>query len=272
MSSFGCVICYENKRENNPRYSGADRICNQCAEESVAPLFHAALKHEHHYPPKCGKDELDIWMFWGIFDDDFKQAWHKKIEEYAVPIRDRVYCEYRYGGSGEICGGFLGERGQGKFLCERCEQHICGRCGGGIGSGGGGSGSNLRDNSSANRDSDDGSRSGHKCREASAATIDPFAEMTRGRHYQLCPGCNNGILLAAGCNHMVCTPPCNTHFCFVCGKQVAAQLSGHWHEGGCPRYGAPGGNCNYDEHDFHSDDEGDYDDEAMDISSGEEPE
>ena len=68
-SDFECVICGDGKFEALPRWVDDDsRICDECAEECVAPRFHKALEHEHHYPVMFGKIVLDIWTFWDLFD------------------------------------------------------------------------------------------------------------------------------------------------------------------------------------------------------------
>ena len=62
-------------------------------------------------------------------------------------------------------------------------------------------------------------------------------EQTRGKDYQLCPGCTKIRCLGSGCNHIIC--PCKASFCFICGDAVPAD-SNHWAIGICPRYGPPG--------------------------------
>lgn len=51
---------------------------------------------------------------------------------------------------------------------------------------------------------------------------------------------------------MTCLPPCGAHFCFICGKKVAARRSGHWQKGGCPRFGVAGPRLIWDRPDEHS--------------------
>jgi hypothetical protein len=58
---------------------------------------------------------------------------------------------------------------------------------------------------------------------------------TWGIQVQFCPGCKKIGGLEDGCNHIVCKA-CHTNFCFLCGKE-ARDHSGHWKQGGCPRYG-----------------------------------
>lgn len=64
---------------------------------------------------------------------------------------------------------------------------------------------------------------------------------TRGKDYQVCPGCSKIVQLRDGCNHIVCV--CLTGFCFICGTQVT-HGSDHWAftqgtPSTCPRFGQP---------------------------------
>ena len=242
---FECVLCCEDKVEELPRWIGdsqSARICDECARDCVAPRFHAALQHEHQYPPMWGKEKLDIWTFWDLFDDGFRKAWREKEKEYAMPVKQRLYCEHRDPGSGNVCGEFLGQKGLGLVRCSSCLCHSCKNCG-------------ISD--------EDATRlKHHVCKKAAAG--DSFAKFQKGRHYQKCPGCEKEIFPAEGCNHMTCRPPCSTHFCFICGNRVAAQKSGHWQRGGCPRFGVSGPRRIWDEPGEHSEDEDDGSDDDDD--------
>lgn len=251
FTHFECVLCYGEKFEELPRWvgEGGSRICDACARDCVAPRFYAALQHEHHYPPMWGKEKLDFWTFLDLFDDGFREAWREKEEEYAMPVKKRVYCEHRDPASGSICGEFLGRRGLGQKRCERCQCYTCGACG------------TTSDNATSARN--------HTCKKATTVD-DIFAKFQKGRHYQKCPGCEKDIFPAEGCNHMTCRPPCGTHFCFICGDRVAARQSGHWRRGGCPRFGMSGPRGIWDEPGEHSEDEdfdgdGDGDGSARDL-------
>jgi hypothetical protein len=248
-SDFECVICGDGKFEALPRWVDDDsRICDECAEECVAPRFHKALEHEHHYPVMFGKIVLDIWTFWDLFDGDFLTAWAKKLQEYDVPVKSRMYCEQRGGVDGDVCGAYLGTRGFGSVCCSVCHCSTCRKCGA------------------------SSSTKTHHCQEVMKE--DPFEKMSKGQDYQQCPGCKKEIFQGEGCNHMVCHPPCSTHFCFICGKQVIARRSGHWQKGGCARFGVKGKTLlwdNYGEHsDAGSEDEGDLEFDTGDFDTNDE--
>jgi hypothetical protein len=232
-TDFECVVCGVDKSEALPRWVGDDgsRICDECAEECVAPQFYDALQHEHHYPPMFGHVVLDLWTYWDLFDRDFLTAWGKKMQEYNVPVKSRVYCEQRGGVDGDVCGAYLGTKGPGFVCCSLCHCSTCKKCGASSG--------------------DVGSAKTHHCQ--AVLKEDPFEKLIKGRDYQQCPGCKKEIVQGEGCNHMVCLPPCTTHFCFFCGEQVIARRSGHWQKGHCPRFGVEGKNLIWDNEGEHSD-------------------
>jgi hypothetical protein len=238
-SEFECTLCCEDKFELYPRWIGESRICDACARDWVKPRFHAALEHEYQYPPMWGKERLDVRMFGDLFDEKFREAWRKKLQEYAVPVKKRLYCEHRDGASGIVCGEFLGLRGLGLAFCSSCRFYTCGDCG------------MSNDSTTVMRD--------HACKDT--AKVDAFEKLQKGLHFQRCPDCEKEICQAEGCNHMICRPPCGAHFCFVCGKRVAAHLSGHWQLGGCPRFGVSGPRRIWDDPGEHSADETDDSDD-----------
>jgi hypothetical protein len=240
---FECVLCGDEKFEELPRWVDDNcRICDECAGECVTPRFHNALEHEHHYPPTWGNVVLDIWTFWDLFDADFLTAWRKKLQEYSVPVKFRLYCEHRSGIGGVVCGAYLGTKGPGSVCCAQCSCFTYRKCE--VGS------------------SDISRAKTHRCREVSKE--DPFEKLTKGKDYQQCPGCKKEIFQAEGCNHMTCIAPCDTHFCFFCGQQVVARRSGHWMQGYCPRFGVAGKTLIWDEEGEHSeaDSEADGDDDG----------
>lgn len=91
--------------------------------------------------------------------------------------------------------------------------------------------------------------------------------LTRGKDYQICPGCQQTIDLGSGCNHMTCHF-CHANFCFLCGEEVKTpEETDHWtvSRNLCPRYG-PVGSGSFDIGDF-SDYGGDSDDDQWNTNS-----
>jgi len=180
-----------------------------------------------------GKEKLDVWVFWDLFDDEFRAAWRKKVQEYDTPVKKRLYCEHRNGASGIVCGEFLGQKGSGLIICSSCRRFTCRDCG-------------ISNDSTP-------IMLQHACKDT--AKVDAFEKLRKGLHFQQCPDCEKKICQGEGCNHMICRPPCGAHFCFVCGKRLAPHQSGHWQPGGCPRFGVSGPRRIWDDPDEHSEDE-----------------
>jgi len=74
------------------------------------------------------------------------------------------------------------------------------------------------------------------------ALLEAVKDLTRGKDYQICPGCKQTVDLGSGCNHMTCHF-CHTNFCFLCGEEVKRpEATDHWtvSRNICPRYGPVG--------------------------------
>jgi hypothetical protein len=252
---FECCFCLEDKCEPLPRWVGDPesskiRVCDECAEEAVKPLFINALQHEYQFPPMWGKELLEFFVFWDLFDDTFRKAWWKKEKEYATPTKQRLYCAHQDSEGRSVCGEWVGVKGAARLaLCPRCRYYTCTNC-----------------------EVDCGNAAGpksHACNEV--AEVDPLENLVKGQDYQQCPGCEEITCRGDGCNHIICRPHCATHFCFVCGKQVPAHLSGHWQKGGCPRFGVAGSRRQiFDDADEHSDAGTDFaDDDDDDVGDRE---
>ncbi|KAK3114008.1 hypothetical protein LTR53_008112 [Teratosphaeriaceae sp. CCFEE 6253] len=71
--------------------------------------------------------------------------------------------------------------------------------------------------------------------------------LTKGRDYQICPGCGVIGYLGEACNQISC-PTCRTSYCYICAALVRHNDSSHWRPGmPCPRFNQPGAaNAMYD--------------------------
>lgn len=233
MRSFICDVCTEECTE--PRYALDYQLCIDCAG-MVAGYFKDALQHEHSYPPRWGDQTIPLEPFLDLLPQDFELNYASKKKEYDTPPAKRLYCERRKRqdnstletGSKDICGNFLGEKsslnqhGHPVIICPQCHEMSCTDCG------------SLES-------------IGHVC-EQSEQPKDPFAELIRGKDYQVCPNADCGlkVQLWDGCNHLRCTR-CTQELCRICGKE-AEDGSDHWtREGGCPRWNHPDdGNAVFD--------------------------
>lgn len=225
-----CAVCFDQPNETFKRLA-ADVVCSDCIVHHIVPMFEAALKYEHQYPPKFGNLELDPHEFLAFFDkpDELLQKYEKAQREYNTPIKARFYC------SG--CGAFLCKRSEDKSVCNgnvrchHCGALTCGSCD-----------ANATDIMGYHTCADKAVKSEEK-------VIDAWKGLERGKDYQRCPkeDCGLPVQLRDGCSHMICVS-CTTNFCWLCGAKVSGPYSGHWDQGSaCPRWNRPGApNAQYD--------------------------
>ena len=244
-NNFHCDVCDEDTSAARHYHAGDSCICADCASGPIVSLFNDAIKHEFCYPPKFGPSEIDMEEFADLLPDGFREAYAKRVEEYAVPPDERIYCPHKVvrrdedemdidilnaldtnaqDHETEICGGFVHRAVEGTVICETCTGIVCGMCKSVV----------L-----------DGEHNKHRrpfmCmleKSVEETDHDPFSGMTKGKDFQVCPNptCSIKIELKEACNHIVCHR-CTKNFCFVCGLE-AFEGSGHWNEGKqCPRFG-----------------------------------
>lgn len=227
MMNFFCVVC-QDQVYSNQFLVGLDHWCQDCIVEGIIPKFLDALVNELAYPPHVGEARLDVHDFLELLPPGFSAAWTLRMREYAVDPSHRLYCPHRVVRAEnvnvlDICNTFIPPSVEFAYphhdwtvpigQCTNCHQRSCHRCRGAV------------------------FQNSHTC--TFGTPQDPFAELTQGRDYQVCPNtaCALRIQLRDGCNHITC--PCRTHFCFVCGVRATAG-SGHWSYGmPCPRYNQP---------------------------------
>ncbi|EMD01010.1 hypothetical protein BAUCODRAFT_192425 [Baudoinia panamericana UAMH 10762] len=258
MFSFECSVCSEGFTEpTTPRKIDGDPICHDCVLESLPPRFEAALNNPLDYPVRWGKGvEVNADDFEDILSADFVARYHRREVEYNTPATDRFYCKHKVlqsrkpkiGGTppdepiflkpeqidvaqGEAvdCGAMRGANPDPSLVCYHCLGQHCRSC------------------RSPIYEMTAGS---HVCTGPPVTIqLTEIEGLQRGRDYQYCPNetCHNPVSLHDGCNHMTCPEPgCRTEFCYICGLE-AREGTGHWSEGGCPRYNQPGPNAFFDD-------------------------
>lgn len=229
---FDCSVCLETLDEprDKVRNVGGDFVCSECALD-VIPLFEAALKNEINFPPRWGSTIILFDHFADLFDEDFCLAYRDKIEEYGVPIPERVYCDHMMQASkgGDICGNFIGAMADGHIVrCRECKGWKCMEC----------------------REAVDPPLSldtsvellkyigPHVCDKAKVDNeVEALDQATKGKEWQECPNsyCRIKCDLRDGCNAITCI--CGCTFCFICGEETGDDAR-HWTEGkSCPRWG-----------------------------------
>jgi hypothetical protein len=221
------------------------QYCFDCFNSWIITRYKNHYASESNAPPR-----EDIRSFEKHLDPEFVKMYHMRMEEYQVPVKERHFCPHHVV-KGSIPTNpydpeqFASIKSPLDILCptERCNFQLrpedkipgylkCLQCGG-------------RTHAACGEAVDpnwDVSQSQHQCPDKTQAEIeaDPFDGLTRGKDYQVCPGCSTKIELAEACNHMEHNiPSCNTSFCFICGEHADGE-SAHWASGiGCPRYGHP---------------------------------
>lgn len=220
MSTFAwCPCCLDAQIPSDQFVTvvPGDRLCFECFNRGIKPDFVAAFSHEFNHPVYHYGHILDINNFASFFSPEFLTAYHLKLQEYAVPVPDRLYCN---SATQQVCGQFMGSKATSlspMVLCSSCSTpgdpvHICTQC----------------------SNSFHGDVNNHTCQ----SDQDPLSQLTRGVHYQVCPNeaCEAKIELSAACNSMTCTM-CRSRFCFICGSFPEP---GHFSIGLCPHWGLKG--------------------------------
>ncbi|KAF2208818.1 hypothetical protein CERZMDRAFT_101028 [Cercospora zeae-maydis SCOH1-5] len=205
-----CPICCNEVFCHDFVFIHADQACHGCVKQ----IFTNAILSEASYPPVWAGHTLPLTEYQHILGSALSTEFARKAAQYDVPWDERVICKNQ---SGHTTGGevFVGRLHTQKTntttikSCDECTHIFCLLCAEHI-------------QSSTNE---------HHCKEAET---DPnFTGLTRGKDYQLCPGCSTAVELRDGCNHVVCT--CSQDFCFICGQEAQGD-SNHWVPGRCPRY------------------------------------
>ena len=67
---------------------------------------------------------------------------------------------------------------------------------------------------------------GRVCPGSALQTMDPeSARLLLNDGMKICPGCSNGIIKTAACDHMKC--PCDVHFCYRCNEDITQIGNAH---------------------------------------------
>lgn len=233
---FNCGLCLNEKSESpiGVRIVHGSMVCSECIRDNIMPLFRAALKHEHHYPPKWGsKKYLDYDDFKHFLTSAERDEWDAKVEEYNTPVPTRIYCKQKLPGSiagdgtvtpAEDCNNFMGGTTLegGISPCSKCGGWSCRLCGG------------VYEVPEDTTTDDDSMEIEHVCQEKEPDVLQgPALEV----HIQRCPDLTCGFIvdLKSGCNAMDCGR-CGTVFCYLCGE-ITEHKSNHCTlPSNCPRW------------------------------------
>lgn len=122
---YTCSCCTEQFPGTGPVTIRESKMCNDCFKTGFQPQFEAHLKSETQ-APRWGTEILDIEEVQSHLGHDFVQAYKVKMQEYAVPLEDRIYCA----AADRECGRFLGSiEGLGaSVVCNHCNARTCVTC------------------------------------------------------------------------------------------------------------------------------------------------
>lgn len=269
--NWACSVCAEDFESFSATYIDHEPLCKSCIQK----LFQRAYDQEINYPAQWQHRDLLVRHCDHVLSEEFIAKYEMRMEEYDCPIAERIYCEHpvrrgdafadltpvvldtpllftaarkskpsseteeaiariedAVGGRSIIptCGNFIGRRADANqsqtilSRCTSCRGFLCMTCG------------KVFVSESARH-------TRHSCASVVAikekAKAEAFGGLERGKAWQQCPNakCKQRLELQAACNHMTCAW-CKAGFCFICGEE-AADGSGHWNIGGCPRYKHP---------------------------------
>jgi hypothetical protein len=233
---FECTLCGEESFGVPTR---VNRKCQyvvdeECAVDGIVPMLLAALANEFSYPPLWGDVVIESKRFLHFLPEDFAEKYSEKRKEYRTPLALRIYCRNKLikgtAGLREECNTFVGQKvnapAQGPELkwieCRFCSTRCCNKCGAIV------------------MPVDRWRTVLHRCAAPKRDDTSAFDGLTRGVHYQICPGCGMRVELAEACNALQCLGhPCRASFCAICGFR-AEHDSDHWQLGKpCPRWNKP---------------------------------
>ncbi|KAK4555044.1 hypothetical protein LTR86_007810 [Recurvomyces mirabilis] len=208
---YTCTICFDEKHDAHRLQISGDDICGDCFKDELIPKFEEAIKNEINWPVSWASQSLDPLHDFPrhLFSNDFLARWSKRMIEYSVPPDSRIYCGQ--------CNQYMAPRHptkHQKLICEACAATTS---------------TPLPPHEQLD---------GHHCPDPAPAD-EPIEGQTRGKDYQLCPGCKQKVNLTSGCNAIPCQRCNQTYFCYICGAQ-AEHHSTHWLLGNpCPRWLQP---------------------------------
>ncbi|KAL1895859.1 hypothetical protein Sste5346_004956 [Sporothrix stenoceras] len=190
-ATIECISCFEDV----PRKEAVQTVCHAYCLDCFQQLVTTALANEAQFPPKCCLNEVPAATVNKYVPRDLARQYKAKVDEFATPVGDRVYCPT------VDCGVFVPAQHiakaariarcrNGHETCTACRQDAHGR----------------------------GSQNREACPEASAQDqLDQRLadELAAEEGWRRCIRCAVLIEHREACQHMTCR--CGAEFCYVCG-------------------------------------------------------
>lgn len=185
---WSCIVCCEAEHhgdEDGPFTApcGHD-FCANC----ITSYVERCIKDESVFPLQCCQQPITPDALEHFISPILLRILVRKISEYQVPARDRVYC------SNGDCASFLGRVDgpgvhQKEKSCAVCPQRTCVQCKG-------------------------RAHGGEECPVDRAENA--FKSICGQAGWKTCPACGAVIERSGGCNHITCR--CKGEFCYDCVK------------------------------------------------------
>ncbi|KIH90910.1 hypothetical protein SPBR_00093 [Sporothrix brasiliensis 5110] len=186
-----CISCFEDV----PRKEAVQTVCHAYCMDCFQQLVTTALANEAQFPPKCCLNEVPSATVTKYVPRDLARQYKDKVDEFAMPIADRVYCPT------VDCGVYvppahvakvarIARCRNGHETCTACRQPAHGR----------------------------GADNREACPEASAQDRRDQQladELAAEEGWRRCIRCAVIIEHREACQHMTCR--CGAEFCYVCG-------------------------------------------------------
>ncbi|KAK8050658.1 hypothetical protein PG994_012388 [Apiospora phragmitis] len=188
-SSSECVSCLDDFDPNEMVKAPCHNYCQDC----FTRLITSACEHEQHWPPKCCLNTIPEPTNLTLTDEDLKQRYRSRAEEWNLPVSERVYCHQ------PECSAWLRPAQIDRALnTARCTagHSTCTLCRGA-----------QHENLNA-----DGHGTCPQDRD-----VQRTAQLAEEAGWRRCPGCHAYVEHSDACQHMTCR--CGAQFCYVCGAR-----------------------------------------------------
>lgn len=182
-----CVSCLDDFNLNEVVKAPCHNYCQDC----FTRLITSACEHEQHWPPKCCLNTIPEPTILALTDEDLKQWYRSRAEEWNIPVSERVYCHQ------PGCSAWLRpDRIDRALNVARCDagHSTCTLCRG------------------AQHELTNGQGACPQDRD-----IQRTEELAEEAGWKRCIGCHAYVEHSEACQHMTCR--CGAQFCYVCGAR-----------------------------------------------------
>ncbi|KAK7941261.1 uncharacterized protein PG986_013648 [Apiospora aurea] len=178
-----CVSCLDDFDPDEMVKAPCHNYCQDC----FTRLITSACEHEQHWPPKCCLNPIPEPTILTLTDEDLKQRYRTRAQEWNIPVSERVYCHQ------PECSAWLRPAQIDRALnVARCPagHRTCTLCRAAHHGGG-----------TCPQDTD----------------VQRTTQLAEEAGWKRCVGCRAYVEHSDACQHMTCR--CGAQFCYVCGAR-----------------------------------------------------